>query len=191
MNFAMSSPQPTAHTTAALLADNLAAFRSFARSRLQDDELAADAVQESMLRALRANTGTVRDGSALAWFYRILRNVLIDMHRRQCARSAATHRYASEMNADQPGNLELERVACRCFESLLATLRPDYARILELSDLRGQTQEKIAETLHLSRSNIKVRLHRARRQLRSRLESVCQACASSGCLNCTCEPSRA
>jgi DNA-directed RNA polymerase specialized sigma24 family protein len=40
---------------ATTLLSNLAAFQAFARRRLVDEQLAADAVQESLLRALKAD----------------------------------------------------------------------------------------------------------------------------------------
>jgi RNA polymerase sigma-70 factor (ECF subfamily) len=36
------------------------------------------------------------------------------------------------------------------------------------------------------RNNLKVRLHRGRKQLRERIEQTCRACATHGCLDCIC-----
>jgi len=172
---------------ATTLLANLAAFQSFARQRLHDDELAADAVQESLARALEAENKLVDDENLLAWFYRILRNVLTDLHRRRTTQAAAMKRFAEDLEATAQEDRALQAVACQCVRNLLFSLRPEYARIIELADLDGQTQEAIAGALGLSRNNVKVRLHRARRQLRERLEQTCQACATHGCLDCTCE----
>ena len=55
------------------LAENLDAFVGFARKRLGDPEVAADVVQRSVLKALKAS-GQLEDADKfLPWFYRILR----------------------------------------------------------------------------------------------------------------------
>ena len=180
-----SSPDVLHDALATTLLANLGAFQSFARRRLGNAETAADAVQESLLRALKAEHSLGDDQNLLAWFYRILRNVITDLHRREGTRSAGLERFGSEaeLNADA----ELESFACGCFRDLLPTLRPEYAEVLQLSDLDGRSSETVAERLGISRNNLKVRLHRARQQLRERLEQTCQLCATHGCLDCTCE----
>ena len=174
---------------AATLLSNLSAFQAFARRRLGDEQLAADAVQESLLRALKADPKLSEADNTIAWFYRILRNVLTDLHRRRAAQARALERFASESAiASEVDENELENTACACFRNLLPTLRPEYARVLELSDLGGKPADAVAEQVGISKNNLKVRLHRARRQLRERLEQTCRMCATHGCLDCTCEP---
>ena len=183
----MPAPEPDLQDAlATTLLANLAAFQGFARRRLGDDQLAADAVQESLLRALKSEATLSHDENLLAWFYRILRNVLTDLHRRRVAQSRAMERFTAEMEIARDDDAALETTACGCFRGLLPTLRPDYAEVLQLSDLGGQPAEVVAEKVGISRNNLKVRLHRARRQLRERLEQTCQVCATHGCLDCTC-----
>jgi RNA polymerase sigma factor (sigma-70 family) len=172
---------------ASTLLANLAAFQSFARGRLRDDNLAADAVQESLLRALKAEENLSHDENLLAWFYRILRNVLNDLHRRRARQETAMKGFAEHIAATGQEDHAFEKVACRCFRDLLPTLRPEYARVIELVDLEDRPQDSAAGELGLTRNNLKVRLHRARRQLRERLEQTCRTCTTHGCLDCTCE----
>lgn len=181
------SPAPVEDALATTLLANLAAFQGFARQRLHDDELAADAVQDSLQRALAAEHTPEEPEQLLTWFYRILRNVLIDLQRRRTTQSAAMGRFAEHLAAETEPDPALQNTACLCVRALLPTLRPEYARVIELADLSEQSQEKVADTLGLSRGNMKVRLHRARRQLRERLEQTCQACATHGCLDCNCD----
>lgn len=182
-------PEPAHQLREALattLLANLGAFQAFARNRLHDDHLAADAVQESLLRALKAGDKLSDEENLVAWFYRILRNVLTDLHRRQATQAAAMERFASEVTTNAGDDEETHRVACACLAGLMPTLRPDYARVLQLADFDGQTPEAVAAEIGITRNNLKVRLHRARRQLRERLEQTCRACATHGCLDCTC-----
>ena len=188
MNLLMPPPDTELQDAlATTLLSNLAAFQAFARRRVGDEQLAADAVQESLLRALKANPPLSDDDNVVAWFYRILRNVLTDLHRRRAAQARGLERFAAESEiASELNEADLEQTACACFRDLLPTLRPEYARALQLSDLDGQPAETVADQLGISKNNLKVRLHRARRQLRERLEQTCKMCATHGCLDCHC-----
>jgi RNA polymerase sigma factor (sigma-70 family) len=173
-------------TLATTLLANLGAFQSFARRRLGDEQLGAEAVQDSLLRALKNEHMLSHDANLLAWFYRILRNVLTDLHRRRAVQTAALEQYAQEQILASEGDADFERTACACFRGLLPALRPEYAEVLELADLQGHPTEVVAERIGISRSNLKVRLHRARRQMRERLEQTCRLCAQHHCLDCHC-----
>jgi len=185
MNIEMPASQRAAADalTTTLLA-NLGAFQSFARKRLHDESMAADAVQESLLRALKAAPRLSHDENLLAWFYRILRNVLTDLHRqrtREAGKLTAFERDHGENDA------ETKSAACACLRGLLPALRPQYAEVIEMLDLNEEEPASAAQALGISRNLLKVRHHRARKQLRSRLEETCRACASHGCLDCSCD----
>lgn len=169
------------------LMENLTAFQGFARKWTGDDDLAADAVQESMIRAIKAAPDLVHTEQLMAWFYRILRNVLTDLHRRKVARNRVMDQYAEETSIEGLVSEEFETDACQCFRSLLPTLKNEYARIIELCDLEGESHDQAASMLGISKNNLKVRLHRARGQLRIRLEQTCQLCSSHGCFDCNCD----
>ncbi|MDB6149753.1 MAG: Sigma subunit DNA-directed polymerase [Chthoniobacter sp.] len=191
MNSLMSDPEPELQDAlATTLLANLGAFQGFARRRLGDDQLAADAVQESLLRALKSERGLLHDQNLLAWFYRILRNVLTDLHRRRTVQAKGLERFAEELAIADEDQADVEQTACACFRGLLTTMRPEYAQVLQLADLDGQPAEAVAQQVGITRNNLKVRLHRARRQLRERLEQTCQLCAKHGCLDCQCETNR-
>ncbi len=66
-------------------------------------------------------------------------------------------------------------------------MRPAYADLIRALDLDGVPAEAVAERLGISRNNLRVRHHRARAQLKVRLEATCRLCATHGCLDCTCK----
>ncbi len=168
------------------LLNHLGEFLAFARARLRDPEMAADVVQESLLKAIQRGE-QLRDGeSARAWFYRILRNTIIDLQRRNQTRQRVAEQVAVEF--DIAADKEADRAVCQCLGHLLPSLKPDYAELIRRIDLQGELPEDVAVELSLSRNNLTVRLHRARRQLKERLEATCRVCAKHGCLDCHCEP---
>ena len=75
---------------------------------------------------------------------------------------------------------------CRCVSDVVATLKPEYQDVLRRVDLDGAAIAEIAREAGITANNASVRLHRARAALRGRIERACGACATHGCLDCTC-----
>jgi len=167
------------------LLQDLEKFTNFVRARVGDPHLAADVVQDSLLKAIKSTDQLRDDESVTAWFYRILRHSIIDLYRRRASNQAALARLEREL--DSPPDHEEERVACSCVETLIPTLKPDYAELIRRLDLGGETPEQAGLALNMTANNLRVRHHRARQQLRERLEQTCRLCAKHGCVDCTCE----
>jgi RNA polymerase sigma factor (sigma-70 family) len=163
---------------------NLQTFVAFARSRLGDHHLAEDVVQESLVKALAAERQPRTDEESIAWFYRILRRSIIDVYRRQGARSRALERFEKEF-PESPDEKD-ERELCKCFRRLMAFVPKQYRELLEEVDLNGKEPDKVAAKLGLTRNNLTVRLHRGRKHLRKALIANCGACSVHGCIDCTC-----
>ncbi len=167
------------------LVKNRHSILGFIRSKVGDDALAEDILQDSLLKALRAAPGLEDEDKLVSWFYQIIRNAITDAYRRHAAAARRLEQYAIEQpDADLPP----EEVAalCACFEDLLPTLKPEYAELIEAMDLGGVGTEEMTERLGVTPNNLKVRHHRARQQLRERLEATCRTCAEHGCVDCTC-----
>lgn len=154
-------------------------FTAFARKRLGDPDLAVEAVQESFLKALSRSGQLLDEEKATAWFYRILRNAIVDLHRRR-----GTAPLADE--AEPAAVAEDAATACRCVARLVDELPAASARALRLVDLEGASIEAAAAAEGITPGNLKVRRHRAREQLRELVHATCRACAAHGCLDCTC-----
>ncbi|GAA5483982.1 RNA polymerase sigma factor [Haloferula sargassicola] len=162
---------------------NLDAFTGFARSRLGDADLARDAVQDSLLKAITAERQPSEE-AVVPWFYRILRRTIIDLHRRHDARNRALDRLGDQLGT--PADPEEERVLCCCFERLLPDLPESYAELIRRIDLGGERASDLAAERGSNANALTVQHHRARRRLRDLLEGSCKVCASHGCLDCDC-----
>jgi len=163
---------------------NLQVFVAFARNRLGDPHLAEDVVQDSLLKALAADRKPKDEEETIDWFYRILRRSIIDVHRRQGVRKRALERFQEEFS-EVPAE-EDERVLCECFKRLLPMIPRQYGDLVQQIDLDGKDPAQVASQLGLTKNNLTVRLHRARKQLREVLLQNCRACSAHGCLDCTC-----
>lgn len=166
--------------TAALLA-RLDEFVAFARKRTGDPGLAAEAVQESFLKAL-AHLDQLDDAERIdAWFYRILRNVIADLQRARRIAPAAFPEDGEPAAAEED-----RRTACACVAALVEALPAPYASALRRVDLDGESMADAAAAEGISMANLKVRRHRARSELRELVQATCRMCAAHGCLDCTC-----
>lgn len=163
---------------------NLQTFVAFARQRVGDAHLAEDVVQESLVKALAADRKPAGEEDTVAWFYRILRRTIIDLYRRSDARSRALERFEREL-PEAPTDDD-ERLLCRCFERLLPSVSGPYRKLLQQIDLEGKAPAEVAAALGVTKNNLTVRLHRARKHLRELLSRNCRACSRHGCLDCTC-----
>lgn len=172
-------------TTAALNRPR-ARYLAFVRQRISDPDLAEDILQEALLRALRAAPDVQTDDQLAAWFYRVLRNAIVDTYRRRGVQARHTTPLHDDLELPDLSESD-ERSLCDCFRALLPALRPDYATVLSAVDLDGRRPAEVAGELGLTTNNLNVRRHRARQALRELLETTCRVCADHGCLDCTCE----
>jgi RNA polymerase sigma factor (sigma-70 family) len=131
-----------------------------------------------------------QDASVVAWFYRLLRNALIDHYRRRDAERRAMERAAEEARVATPEPTlddELLQTVCTCATALVETLKPEYAQALRVVDLDDGSLDALAASAGIQRNNAAVRLHRARRALRTRLMDCCGRCFDAGCHDCGCD----
>ncbi len=165
--------------------DPYAAFRGFLRKRLPDPETADDILQQNLLKALEDGSWNEKENPS-AWFHRVLRNAVADFYRARAARERREERFAAAELPSQAGPEDLGEETCECFRALLPGLKPEYAEALRRIDLEGMRPAEAAEAEGVSPGNMNVRLHRARRALRKRLEGTCGVCSENGCVNCLC-----
>lgn len=161
-------------------------FLDFVQRRVGSREVAEDILQEAFVRSLH-RAGTIHHtGSILAWFYRVLRNAIIDHYRRQDTQRRALDRITAESDEASPVDEELEAAVCACVLPLLDTLKPAYAEALRRVDIEGMSVRGYGEKAGISASNAGVRLHRARQALHRQLARSCGTCLTHGCLDCRC-----
>jgi RNA polymerase sigma-70 factor (ECF subfamily) len=161
-------------------------FLAFVRKRVRNQDEAEEILQAAFAKALARAEDVRDDERVVAWFYRLLRNALIDHWRSRAARDRAAEALLREAEAAADLRPEEAHEVCRCFEALLPALPADQARVLRRVDLEDARPTDVAAEEGISANRAMVRLHRARRALRQRLEETCRTCATHGCLDCSC-----
>jgi RNA polymerase sigma-70 factor (ECF subfamily) len=169
-----------------VLVENHRAFLSFLERRVGRRDVAEDVLQEAFARSLRAPPALGSEESAVAWFYRVLRNAVIDHHRRGGASQRALDALAAELEDQVEPDLDTRNAVCRCVTSLAGTLKPEYAAALRRVEVDGLSVREYAAEAGVTANNAGVRLFRAREALRKRVASACGTCAEHGCLDCSC-----
>lgn len=164
-------------------------FLAFLERRVSDRALAEDILQAAYIRALEAKGRLRVDESAAAWFYRILRNAVIDHYRRRTAEGAALDRWVRDLEGTAAPEPQLEETVCQCIAGALEVIAPAYAELLREVDLKEGSLAGYAAAHAISPANAAVRAHRARTALRKQLIRCCGTCAEHGCIECRCKVS--
>lgn len=115
--------------------------------------------------------------SAVAWFYRILRNATVDHFRRQGTRDRTADRAASELGASVEPDAEINQAICGCVTRLADTLKPEYAEALRRIEVDGLSVQQFASEAGITSNNAAVHVFRARDALRKRVVASCGTCA--------------
>jgi RNA polymerase sigma-70 factor (ECF subfamily) len=166
------------------------AFKAFLTARVGSEAEAEDLLQNGLLKAVQ-RAGEVHDDARLtAWFYQLLRNAVID-HYRSNASARRRHDTLGQTMAALGEDIVAapkgwEAQLCGCLGGVVDTLKPQHAELLRRVDLNGESVQEAARALKMTPNGASVTLHRARKDLRARLETFCGDCSSGACLDCDC-----
>ena len=169
------------------------AFKAFLTARVGSEAEAEDILQNGLLKALK-RAGELQDEAKLtAWFYQLLRNAVVDHYRAQSTAKRG-HDELGRMLAGLGEDIAAapkgwESQLCGCLAGVVDTLSPKHAELLRRVDLNGESVQAAAKALKMTANNASVILHRARKDLRTRLETFCGDCSDGACLDCDCPPS--
>jgi RNA polymerase sigma-70 factor (ECF subfamily) len=172
---------PQNKTLEALLASKRPDLVTYVRGIVRSEEIAEDLTQEAMLRAHR-NLAALNDTHRLIpWLYKIATNICRDYFRQRTREFEKGYDHADPISPEDLRDDNAPRLdkvmECaemgECVQRYFNRLSDSYRAVILLHDVEGMTNQEIAEMLGISLENVKIRLHRARKQLRTILENVC------------------
>lgn len=144
---------------------------ALARRLVSDEDDARDVVQETYLRAFRSIKKFRGDAQFTTWLYRITANCAsTHLGRRRRHRHDALDKEVAvpDLHPDHDPALVADASLLRDrLESAIAELPPRLRAVVVLRDIYDLNHAEIADELGISESAAKVRLHRARRKLRT------------------------
>ena len=167
------------------LVENHERFLAFLASRVGSRDVAEELLQAAFVKAVEKSSDLRDDESAVAWFYRLLRNAVVDHWRTKAIEKKAQE--VLEREFDEAFEDEAKGEICRCIDDLLPTLKDVDADLIRRVELGGERIVDVAPALGLTANAATVRVHRARKALKEKLEVSCGTCTEHGCLNCTCQ----
>ena len=156
-------------------------LRSVLRRFTETEETARDLLQETFFQALRSLPNFRGESKLSTWLYSVAKNVALARYRDDKRRSpleeetltrVAAHREgrpappSGEAPSWNPAEETTRNEGKALVHAALEELSDNYRRVVELRDLEELSTEETAERLGLTRVNVRVRLHRARKKLK-------------------------
>lgn len=146
-------------------------LKRFILSRINDKDEANDILQEVFIK-VHTGIDKVRENEKIrSWVYQITRNAIIDHYRKT----------KIKVDIDKVELAEEKQVEnstmVNCIEPHISKLPEKYREAITLVEIKGYSQLKLAEALHISYSAAKSRVQRGRELLKSYFESCCNVVA--------------
>ena len=184
------SPGAPASGVVKLLVENHRAFLRFLERRVGSRETAEDLLQDAFAKSLARGAALRKSESAVAWFFRLLRNAATDHARRRGAAARATAAFARQLADPERASAD-RREICACVSRLARTLKPEYADVLRQVEVDGVPLQEFAAREGITPGNAAVRAHRARAALHKQVIRSCGTCAEHECEDCSCKATNA
>lgn len=148
-------------------------IKRFILSVVKDSWTADDIVQETFIR-INKHIGSLRDSSRLSsWIYRIAWNLCMDYQKKKPEISNQDDLEGLSCGIKIQQRMEQHEMGV-CVQEKINRL-PDTLRLpMILFDIEGLSHAEIADILDITIDNAKVRLHRARAELKIILENECR-----------------
>jgi len=169
------------------LVDGHRQFLAFLEKRVESRAVAEDILQTAFVRSLERGSEIRDEETVVAWFYRVLRNAVIDHYRHRASGERALETWGREFITHELAEVELRHEICGCVGALMAGLKPEYREALQTVDLDEGSLKELAERSGSTPGNAAVRVHRAREALRKQVIKSCGTCADHGCSDCHCK----
>ena len=171
-----------------LISENHERFLGFIRSKVENSEAAEDILQSAYQRGFKKSQDLREREKVVAWFYRIIRNAIIDHYRKRGVEGRVLSPVEMEAeNVPVEMDSRIEKAICKCVEDIIPTLKTEYAEAIKDVELNEESVKGFAKKRGLTSNTATVRLHRARQSLKKRLLETCGACPAHGCLDCNCK----
>ena len=189
----MRQPLPTVkRAPEASFSAHYAQILRYVRSVVRNADEAEDLTQETFLRAYRARDSLRDPDAMLPWLYSVATHVCLDRLRQRTrqarARSDVDPEAVSPPDPAPSAGLAVDQKdMSTCVEAYVSELSDSYRAVLLMHDVKGLTAREIAALLGDSTGSVKIRLHRARKQLQSALEAGCDF-SHDECGTLVCDP---
>lgn len=153
---------------------------AFLKARVGSEAAAQDILQSAFLRAHQHLSSGEPPENPRAWLYQIVRNLVVDAHRRGARNAALAEAIAKEIGRPEvsalPVSIEEEAFAtvARALPMFIEALDAPYRDALRMTEIEGLTQAEAAERAGVSLSGMKSRVQRGRKRVFESLQRCCE-----------------
>ena len=150
--------------------------RRFILSRVKEEWVADDLVQETFVR-VQANLSGLKDHAKLSsWLFKIAHNLCQDHFRESRRAEIYDNTRVESVGFEEPLYAQMameQKEMGQCVQARALQLPDSLRLVLLMYDGMGFDHREIADILEISVATAKTRLHRARKKMREILEEQC------------------
>lgn len=157
--------------------------RGFIRSKVSGDQEAEDVLQDIFMRIHKGIDDLRNEDRVQSWVFRIARRALVDHYRKKGRDKEEPA--GSDIQKEQiespvldlsqfEGEHDVHEEVLSWLIPMIDELPEKYGEPLKMADVKGKTQQEVADYLGLSLSGAKSRIQRARQKLGEVLAACCE-----------------
>ena len=138
-----------------------------------NQDVAEDICQDAFIRFYDKDMVFPTMDDAKFWLIRVVKNLSINHNKRKMRESASLEKVmrGPQVNPFKDGASELLlKESTAAVRKAVSELPEIYKTVIVLLEYAGLNYKQIAEQLKISESNVKVRVHRARKELEAKLD---------------------
>lgn len=135
----------------------------------RDMGAAEDICQEAFIRYYNRAIPLPTEQQALYWLIRVVKNLSFNLRKRKLREYRAVERVQQEPEREESTGEDalLQKETLAIVREALDRLPEKYKTVLVMKEYADLSYQDIGKILRISESNVKVRVHRARKQLES------------------------
>ena len=143
----------------------------YAQKMTSDRSLSEDFVQDIYLKLWQARKSLDKIKNPKAWCLKLLRNRILDHFRSQpYKKTVQLEQFNPSAHLDERQEIDYS-LQIKRIEELLKKLPPKQQSCFTLREKEGMTYEEISQIMEISIDQVKINIYRARKKLRTSLES--------------------
>ena len=138
-----------------------------------NQDVAEDICQDAFIRFYDKDITFPSMDDAKFWLIRVVKNLAINHVKRKVRETASLEKFmkAPQVNPFRDGQTEvILQESTAAVRKAVAQLPEIYRTVIVLREYAGLNYSEIAKVLKISESNVKVRMHRARKELSAMLD---------------------
>ncbi|MEZ8801215.1 RNA polymerase sigma factor SigZ [Vibrio splendidus] len=144
-------------------------LKAFLHSKVSNASDVDDLLQDILIKSYE-NLGKLRSGDKIKpWIFQIANHTIIDFYRRNGKNKALTEDDLWYED-DSPG---IKAELSHCIEPFVNSLPEASSQLLMATDINGESQKDLAQSMGISYSTLKSRVQKARVELRGVFEECC------------------